>query len=109
MTVTVVKGFIPKGASEPAKTREITLGRAQSPNPLSAPAQAAVHSAAANSGEAAVALLRLSKNSTSSEKVRDEREAKKLASDVAEKIRYEEKSLDSHSELRAVTAREHFA
>lgn len=109
MTVTVVKGFIPKGASEPTQTREVTLGRSQALNPASAPAQAAVNSVAANSGEAAVAVLRLSKTSSAPDKVRDEREAKKLANEVADKIRYEDKSLDSHSELTAVTARDHFA
>jgi hypothetical protein len=108
MTVTVVKGFIPKGASEPTQTREITLGRPQAQNLASAPAQAAVSSVAANSGDAAVAVLRLSKTSSASDKVRDDREAKKLATEVAEKIRDEEKSLDTHSELNAVTARQHF-
>ncbi len=108
MTVTVVRGFVgsSSSSSDAKGAKAPSLPAASS---AQAQAVAAVSSVTAGLNEASVATIRLAKSVTVGDKIREAREAKELSESLAERIADKDDSVDAHSELTPVSAREHFA
>lgn len=110
MTVTVVRGSagkvgpgLPKGASESA---ENSANHKQSIEPV---AHASIVQSAVQS-DAAINAVRGGRQLSSVERIREAKEARKLADALSEKLsaQGEDEALDVHDGLDPIVAREHF-
>jgi len=113
MTVNVIKGLIGENKSglSTAATRPQTQNAATTANIAARTASAAASLGAIGGSEASLATVRVARSTGLSEKIRDPKEAQKLADDVSERIRGEGEGegAQAHSNLVYSSARDHFA
>lgn len=99
MTIKVVRGLVQRDKSE-----NVHDAKAQ----VKLQRDAATSSGRVVSSDAAVSNVRLAKVPESVDRVRDPKEARRLAENVTELIREREESVEEHHKLTPVYAREHF-
>ena len=101
MTIKVVQGLI--GSNRP----DVASKSAQ-PHSAANVANTSATSATVKSTEAAVTNLKSARGGApQSEKIKDIKEARQVASDVADQISADESSVEAHGELSASAAGEH--
>lgn len=107
MAVTVVRGFVGSSSSSgDVKGAKSTTGTTPAPH---SQAVAAISAVSTGLNEATVATIRFTKSTTAGEKIRDALKARDVSESLAERIAEKSESVEAHSELSPVTAREHFA
>ena len=105
MTLKVVSGLISPNRLDTNKDRSVENQASGNLNRLATSASSLTHSI---TSDAAITSVKSSSSASGTTKIREYREAKQVAEDIAQEIKGDEGSLEAHNGLSSSSARPHF-